>query len=315
VTARKDKRRQEVDRFLEVYRSLGAPEADPVTQTLWIVLARHGTKEGARGASEALWAHFVDTNEFRAGSIAEIAQLIGPFVKNDPLRVAESMRGFLRRFFRDFHSMDFLAAMEKTPEGLRKYLTDPPDHAQEIGLAIFVRFCRAEMEADAAEAAAALAPAETKAKARPDKDHASRLERLRIAAAFAAYGSAPSKAKILAAHKVLADAWTYSALPDLPPPPPPPKKKEFLDLEDPDAPQPPPKAPAKAATKTPAKGAGKRAGAKPAPKGGPEKPERPAKPDAPAKEKATSRGGTGNARPRTTRAARQRATSKKSSRR
>ncbi len=312
MTARKDKRRQEVDRFLEVYRALGAPEADPVTQTLWILLARHGTKEGARGASEALWAHFVDTNEFRAGSIAEIAHLIGPFVKNDPMRVAESLRGFLRRFFRDFHSMDFLAAMEKTPEGLRKYLTDPPDHAQEIGLAIFVRFCRAEMEAEAAEAAAALAPAEAKTKARPDKDHAARLERLRLAAAFAAYGNAPSKAKILAAHKVLADAWTYSPLPALPPPPPPPKKKEFLDLEDPDAPKPAPKPPTKAGTKPAPRTPAKKAGAKPAAKGGAEKSQ---KGETQAKEKGASRGGTGNARPRTTRATRQRATSKKSSRR
>ncbi len=308
MTARKDKRRQEVDRYLEVYRALGAPPADPVTQTLWIILARHGTKEGARGASEALWSHFVDTNEFRAGSRSEIAHLIAPFVKNDPIRVAESMRGFLRRFFRDFHSMDFLAAMDKTPEGLRKYLTDPPDHAREIGLAIFLRFCCAEIEADAADAAAAIAPPENKPKARPEKDHASRLERLRLASAFAAYGNAPSKVKILGAYKLVADAWTYSPLPDLPPPPPPPKKKEFLDLEDPDAPAPPPKAGGKSAAKTSAK----KAGAKPVTKGGGEKAPKAA---TPAKEKASARGGTGNARPRTTRANRPRATSKKSSRR
>lgn len=162
MAARKDKRRQERARFLELYAGLGAPAGTALAQALWVILVHNGTKDGARSAVNSLWSQFVDVNEFRAASLGEIAAHLEGHVKNDPLRVAEILRGFLRRFFRDFHSMDFIAALEKTPEGLKKYLNDPEAYGQEIALAIFMRLCVAEIEAEKAEETAAEAPPEAR---------------------------------------------------------------------------------------------------------------------------------------------------------
>ena len=64
----KDKRRAELDKFLAQSRELPAPPGNPSEQVIWLILARHGSKEGAERAFRALWKRFVDVNEFRVAN-------------------------------------------------------------------------------------------------------------------------------------------------------------------------------------------------------------------------------------------------------
>jgi hypothetical protein len=212
AAAKRERNRAEIAKYLDLYRGLGAPGGTPSQKALWVILAHHGSKEGATRAAGALWRRFVDVNELRATKAIEIADLIRPHVRNDAVRVATRLRGFLRRFFRDHHDIDLLVTRSMTPEALRKYLGGMEDHARELGLALFLNYCANEIATEEREAAAG-ADAEGKAKQRTDREVGADLDRLRLACAFAVHGTLPSKAKLALAHRQLLRAWAYAPLP------------------------------------------------------------------------------------------------------
>jgi hypothetical protein len=210
--ASRDKRRADIAKFVKSYRDLGAPAGTTGEQTLWVILARHGSKEGATRALRALWRRYVDINEIRVAKATEIATVIRRNVKNDPYRVAEQLRGWLQRFHKDHHSVDFDITREMTAEQLRKYLANAAGFVQEIALALFLYYCAHEVALEAeAEAAAA---EEGKPRKRPEKDVTLAAERLRLLAATAAKGSVVAKTRQALAARGFARAWAYSRLPD-----------------------------------------------------------------------------------------------------
>jgi hypothetical protein len=213
----KDKRRAEIDRFLAQYRELGAPAGSPAEQVIWLVLARHGSADGAERAFRALWKRFVDVNEFRVAKATEISTVIGRYVRGDAITVAEEARAFLRRFHKDQHTIDFGATETMTIEQLRKYLAGLTEAVREMGLALFIHYCqRAQRSEEAATAEAAEAP-ENKAKKRGERDLAQLVDRLRLACAVAAKGEMVAKAREPLAAKALATAWAAGAAPEAQP--------------------------------------------------------------------------------------------------
>jgi hypothetical protein len=213
AAAKRDRHRAEIARYLELYRGLGAPGGTPSQKALWVILAHHGSKEAATRAAGALWRRFVDVNELRATKAIEIADLIRPHVRNDAVRVATRLRGFLRLFFRDHHDIDLLVTRSMTPEALRKYLSGMDDHARELGLALFLNYCANEIVLEEREVAAG-DDADAKSKLRTDREIGADLDRLRLACAFAVHGAAPSKAKLAAAHRQFQKSWAYAPLPE-----------------------------------------------------------------------------------------------------
>lgn len=211
MSAKRDRRRSDIARFLEVYRGFGAPAGNAAEQTVWILLQSHGTKEGATKASKALWGHLLDVNELRVSKATQIASVIHRHVKNDAVRVGEQLRGFLRRWHRDHHTIDFGIAARMTPDQVRKYLTSAEDHAREMALALFVHFCAVEEEIAKAEAAPP--PEGEKPKKRPEKDITVAANRLRVFATISAHGSATCRTKLVNCAKCLDEAWQYAPLP------------------------------------------------------------------------------------------------------
>ena len=209
--ASRDKRRADIAKFIKNYRDLGVPDGSAGEQTLWVILARHGSKEGATRALRALWRRYVDINEFRVAKATEIATVIQRNVKNDPYRVAEQLRGWLQRFHKDHHTVDFGITREMTAEQLRKYLANATGFVQEIALALFLYYCAHEV---ALEAEAASAAEEGKPRKRPEKDITLTAERLRLLAATAAKGSVVTKTRQALAARGFARAWAYSRLPN-----------------------------------------------------------------------------------------------------
>lgn len=209
--ASRDKRRADIARFVKNYRDLEAPAGTAGEQTLWVILARHGSKEGATRALRALWRRYVDINEFRVAKATEIATVIQRNVKNDPYRVAEQLRGWLQRFHRDHHTVDFGVTREMSAEQLRKYLANARSHVQEIALALFIYYCAHEV---ALEAEAAAATEEAKPRKRPEKEITAAAERLRMLTATAAKGSVVAKTRQALAARGFSRAWTFSPLPD-----------------------------------------------------------------------------------------------------
>lgn len=210
--ASRDKRRADIARFVKNYRDLGVPAGSTGEQTLWVILARHGSKEGATRALRALWRRYVDINEFRVAKATEIATVIQRNVKNDPYRVAEQLRGWLQRFHKDHHSVDFGITREMTAEQLRKYLANATGFVQEIALALFLYYCAHEVALEAEAAAAA--EEEGKPRKRPEKDVTLAAERLRLLTATAAKGSVVAKTRQALASRGFARAWAYSRLPN-----------------------------------------------------------------------------------------------------
>jgi len=207
----KDKRRADIAKFVKNYRDLGVPAGTAGEQTLWVILARHGSKEGATRALRAIWRRYVDINEFRVAKATEIATVIQRNVKNDPYRVAEQLRGWLQRFHKDHHTADLGITREMTPEQLRKYMANAEAYVQEIALALFLYYGGHEIEF---EAEAAAVPEEGKPRKRPEKDVTAAAERLRMLTATAAKGSVVAKTRQASAARGFARAWAYSALPD-----------------------------------------------------------------------------------------------------
>jgi hypothetical protein len=211
----RDKRRAELDKFLAQCKELPAPPATPSEQVIWLVLARHGSKEGAERAFRSLWKRFVDVNEFRVAKAGEVAAVIGRSVRGDAVRVAEEARGFLRRFHKDHHTIDFAATEAMTIEQLRKYLAGVGAPARELGLALFLHYCRRAEAADAEEAQGAVA--EGKPKKRSEKELAVLVDRMRLAAAVAAKGEVVAKAREAQASRGLVGAWEPGSAPEAPP--------------------------------------------------------------------------------------------------
>jgi len=206
---KKSKHHAELAKYEKAWKDLGAPPGNGAQQAIRVLLARHGTREGAAKAADALWEHFVGINEFRIASPAEIAEVIAPFVKNDPEKVARHVRGFLRRFFKDHHTLDFSEISQLSPEGLRKYLDNAIGFPQEVALAMFLQLLQDEL---AATAQADAEGADVKKK-RTEREAGLALERLRMACAYAAYGESPTKAKLQGAHRKLADAFKFGPPP------------------------------------------------------------------------------------------------------
>jgi hypothetical protein len=209
--ASRDKRRADLAKFIKNYRDLGVPAGSAGEQTLWVILARHGSKEGATRALRALWRRYVDINEFRVAKATEIATVIQRNVKNDPYRVAEQLRGWLQRFHKDQHTVDFGVTRDMTVEQLRKYLANAADYVQEIALALFLFYGSHEV---ALEAEAASGAEEGKPRKRPEKEVTLAAERLRLLTATAAKGSVVAKTRQALAARGFARAWAYSRLPD-----------------------------------------------------------------------------------------------------
>jgi len=211
----KDKRRAELEKFAAQRRDLPAPPGTPSEQVIWLVLARHGSAEGAERAFRGLWKRFVDVNEFRVAKATELAAIIGRSVRGDAVRVSEEARGFLRRFHKDHHTIDFTVTETMTIEQLRKYLANLGESAGELGLALFLHYCRRAEAADAEEAQAATA--ETKPKKRSEKDLGLLADRMRLAAAVASKGEVVAKAREAQAARGLVAAWAPGSAPVAPP--------------------------------------------------------------------------------------------------
>ncbi|MHC4974739.1 MAG: hypothetical protein ACYTG3_20680 [Planctomycetota bacterium] len=210
--ASRDKRRADIAKFVKNYRDLGAPPGTAGEQALWVILARHGSKEGATRALRALWRRYVDINEFRVAKATEIATVIQRNVKNDPYRVGEQLRGWLQRFHKDHHTVDFGITREMTVEQLRKYLANAESYVQEMALALFLYYCGHEVALEAEAAAAA--EEEGKPRKRPEKDVTAAAERLRMLTATAAKGSVVAKTRQAIAARGFSRAWAFSPLPD-----------------------------------------------------------------------------------------------------
>jgi len=210
--ASRDRRRTDIARFLETVQSFGAPAGNAAEQTIWIHLARHGTKDGATKALAAIRERFVDVNEFRVAKVTEIADLIRSHVKNDPIAVAEHARGFLRRFYKDHHNHDFAVVDPLNADALRKYLTNAEDSGQEMALALLLHF----LQQAAADEAAADAPPEAegaKPRRRPEKDLTQTANRLRMLFTLATLGPKARKTAPVPTGKRLVGAWAFRALP------------------------------------------------------------------------------------------------------
>ena len=315
--AKKDKHGAELAKFVKAWSALGSPAGSGPEQTLRVLLARNGTREGANRACDVLWERYVDINEVRIANPEELGELIGPYVKNDPEDVAHHLRGFLREFYKHRNTLDFGEWRDHTPEQMRKYLDANEWLTPDVALAIFLDLLAAELADDEEEP-----PVEgevAKPKKRTEREATLVLDRMRMACAFAAYGQSPSKAKLSTAHRKVVEAYKFGPVPALPPPPEPPTIPQIVV---------PPaggskvalkvvKAPSKKAAKKTAvrKVAKKTAAKKVATKKTAKKAARKsvAKKKA-AKKTSASRTG-GGARPRTTRAIRSPSKSKKSSRR
>jgi len=313
VAAKKSKHQNELAKFEKAWRELGSPEGDGAEQAMRVLLARHGTRDGAANAMDAIRDHFVGINEFRIAKPEEIASVIAPHVKNDPDLVARHVRGFLRRYFKDHHTLDFSRIEELTPEGLRKYLENAIQFSQEVALAMFLQLLADELarEEDDGEEG----EEEARKKQRTDREAAVALDRLRMACAWAAFGESPSKAKLQQAHRKVGHAFRYSA---------PPTEE---DLEEPIEPTiaelagtPEVLARKKIVKKVAKKKAAKKKKAatkKAAKKKTAKKKKKAAKKKAAKKKAAKKKGGAraGRARPKTSRTTRGRGSTKKSSRR
>ncbi|MHC4848336.1 MAG: hypothetical protein ACYTEG_07765 [Planctomycetota bacterium] len=209
TAAKKNKHQVELAKFEKAWTDLGAPAGDGAEQAIRVLLARHGTREGAAKASDALWEHFVGINEFRIAKPIEIASVVGKYVKNDPETVARHVRGFLRRYFKDHHTLSFSHVSTLTPEQLRKYLENTIGFPQEMALAMFLQLLQDELNL-ADEVAEEGAEAKRK---RTDREAGVALDRLRMACAYAAFGDSPSKAKLAAAHRKLAETFKFGPPP------------------------------------------------------------------------------------------------------
>ena len=186
AAASRDRRRSDLAKFVETYNKLEAPDGNAFEQAVWLVLARNGTKEGARRAWEALQVRFIDINEIRVSKLDEIAPIISPHVKNDAEDVSWYLRGLLREVMRTQHQMSFEFAEAMTPDQLKKYLQSLESFRQEVAMALALHFCRQEIEAEAG-----LAPAEgeTKPKKRPEKEITVAANRLRLLFTCGAHGT------------------------------------------------------------------------------------------------------------------------------
>jgi len=276
ASTRREKRLADLAKLFKAKRDLGVPPAGAGEEALWVLIAHHGTREGATRALQALWKRYVDLNEFRVAKPTEVAAQLEPYVKNDPYRVAEQLHGFLWHFHKTWHTLDFGVVRGLALDQLRRYLRDAECFAREIALALFLHGCNRERERLETEAAPPEEGVE-KPRRRTDREFNRVIERLRLLCAFASDGCVPAKSKIAVAHRRLVKAWDYAPLPV-------PTESE----------------PAADTAKKKTTVAKKKAAAKK---------------KAPAGKKTESARGGGAARPRTTPAARGRTSAKKSSRR
>ncbi len=322
AAAKKDKRVSDVQKYLKVVDGMGIPDGDASERACWVIMARHGSNEGATKALEAIRELYVDMNEFRVARPFEVMSIIGPHLKNDALTVAETLHGFLWRFHKDHHTMDYGRTGDMTPTQFAKYFAEAEGHVLEMGLAVFLHYAADEHQWILEESM------DEKPRKRTEREATVAFEKMAMACALAVHGSMPAKTKIGAALRQFAKAWAFKSMPKPPkrkpvrrappviatPTPPPAAKKAASKAAAGRKPAPPPKAAAKPAKKAPAKTAKKAVAKKTAKKATKKATKKVAKKAAPKKaaKKAAKKAG-GAARPKTTRP--NRARTNKSSRR
>jgi len=326
AAAKKDKRQAELAQGQKAWQDLGSPPGNGPEQALRVLIAKKGTRDGADKACDALWDRYVGINEFRIAKMPELAEIIGDFVKNKPVKVAEYLRGFLREYFKVRNTLDFGDIRELTPDQTRKFLDGLEWFSSEISLAVFFQLL---IEEAAADEEVEVEPGQDKPKKRTEREANLALDRIRFACAIAAYGTTPSKAKLAVAHRKLSDAFKFAPIPELPPKPEPvtmpqivvpPNATSKVALKVVNKPRgaaatkAAKKVAKKAATKPAAKPAAKKAAKKVASKKVAKKAAKKVAKKKAAKKTSASRTG-GGARPRTTRTTRSPSATKKSSRR
>ena len=87
--AKRDRRNRDLAKFAEVYKTLQLPAHDAVELTLWVLLARSGSRADATRAREAMREIWIDVNEIRVANPTEIAAAIAPHVKGDAIDTAD----------------------------------------------------------------------------------------------------------------------------------------------------------------------------------------------------------------------------------
>ena len=210
--AARDKRRTDIAKFLDTVRGMRIPPGSPNQQAIWVILAHHGTKDGATRACDRLWKRYISVNEFRVAKVREVTEIIGPHVKNDPLVAVDQARGFLRRYFAEFQRVDLAVTESLTVDQLKKQLAALDSFGREIALALALHYCRKEAE-PAPEPDAESDPAADKPKKRPEKELTLAANRLRLLFAFSAYGSVTVKSMQANASHAFARSWAFRSLP------------------------------------------------------------------------------------------------------
>ena len=205
----RDKRRIDIAKFLDAVKSMRIPAGSANARAIWVILARHGTKDGATRACNALWDQYVSVNEFRVAKVTEIAEIIEKHVKNDAMVAATQARGFLRTYFKEWQMVDPAVTESKPPYELKKYMSSLGNDGREIALALALHYCRRELEE---EAVYDEPPTDgTKPKKRPERELTASANRMRLLFAYSAYGSVNSKEAH--AGKAFVRSWAYKSLP------------------------------------------------------------------------------------------------------
>ena len=207
MTAR-DKRRTDIAKFLDAVKVMRIPAGSANALAIWVILARHGTKEGATRACDALWDQYVSVNEFRVAKVTEIAETIEKHVKNDAMVAATQARGFLRTYFTEWQMVNPAATESKPPHELKKYLSSLANDGREVALALALHYCRRELEE---EALYGEPPTDgSKPKKRPERELTASANRMRLLFSYSAHGTVnPKEAH---AGKAFVRSWAYKPL-------------------------------------------------------------------------------------------------------
>lgn len=203
-----DRRRTDIARFLDAVKAMRIPAGSANARAIWVILASHGTKEGATRACNALWDQYVSVNEFRVAKVTEIAEIIEKHVKNDAMVAATQARGFLRTYFSEWQMVDPAATESKPPHELKKYLSSLTGNGREIALALALHYCRREIEEEAVSLE--LPTDGSKPKKRPERELTASANRIRLLFSYSAHGTVmPKEAH---AGKAFVKWWAYKPL-------------------------------------------------------------------------------------------------------
>ncbi|MGH7163252.1 MAG: hypothetical protein ACREID_07195 [Planctomycetota bacterium] len=143
---KQDRLRHAVEKFEEAHGQIELRPGDAIEQTVWAILARHGSREKANRAFSGLRHFFVDINELRVAKATDIAEAVRDHVQGDAISVAEKIRGFLRKIYDDRNVLGFDFGREMDRESLRRYLAALPGFAPELALGVLLKLRTDEKE-------------------------------------------------------------------------------------------------------------------------------------------------------------------------